>query len=172
MTKSRTDVLTTLLARSVSPAAFAGAVFVAIVALPNLAARGGESDPVSPVAISAALDGRVFGAYIVREDAAEGQQLGDKLAFGDGMFSSALCRQYNFSDAPYWVRIEGEQIHFLVELNSPTDGTMLWKGTIRGDSLEGTMRWTKKRWYWTIDTEHKIHGNLENPVHNASNSVD
>ena len=49
----------------------------------------------------------------------------------------------------------------LAELTSPTDGKMVWKGTIRGDTLEGTMRWTKKRWYWTIDTEHKIRGRLD-----------
>lgn len=87
--------------------------------------------------------------------------LGDVLTFSNGIFSSEICKRYNFKGAPYWVRVEGDQVHFLAELTSPTDGRMLWKGTIRGGILKGTMRWTKKRWYWTIDTEHKISGKLE-----------
>ena len=73
-----------------------------------------------------------------------------------------MCRRFNFGEAPYWVREENGRIHFLAELTSPTDGTMVWKGTVRGDTLEGTMRWIKKRWYWTIDTAHRIRGKLEN----------
>lgn len=107
------------------------------------------------------LDGLMFSARIVREGGEEGKQIADELTFRDGMFSSEICKRYNFSDAPYWVRLEGEKLYFLAELNSPTDGTMVWKGSINGNTLEGTMRWTKKRWYWTVDTEHRIRGNLE-----------
>ena len=118
----------------------------------------------SSMAAAGALDGREYSARIVRSEAdGDGKKppLGDKLTFKDGKFSSEVCRRFNFVEAPYWVREENGQIHFLAELTSPTDGTMVWKGSIRGDALEGTMRWTKKRWYWTIDTEHKIRGKLE-----------
>jgi len=110
------------------------------------------------------LDGRLYSAGIVRNDTDDDgkRPLEDELTFRDGKFSSAVCRRYNFREAPYWVRMENGQIHFLVELTSPTDGTMVWKGTVRGDTLDGTMRWTKKRWYWTIDTEHRIRGKLAN----------
>jgi hypothetical protein len=120
--------------------------------IPKAAANGGL------------LDGRQFKAGIIRADAEnDGKQptLGDELIFSNGKFSSAVCKRYNFAEAPYWVRVEGDQVHFLAELTSPTDGKMVWKGTVRGDTLEGTMRWTKERWYWTIDTEHKIRGTRE-----------
>jgi len=38
---------------------------------------------------------------------------------------------------------------------------MVWKGTVSGDKLDGTMRWTRTRWYWTIDVEHKIQGQVD-----------
>lgn len=110
------------------------------------------------------LDGRRFKAGIVRIDENQGEKskpLGDQLSFRNGMFSSEICKRYNFKEAPYWIRIDGEKTHFRAELYSPTDGKMLWKGTIQGNTLEGAMRWIKKRWYWTIDTEHKIRGELE-----------
>jgi hypothetical protein len=132
---------------------------------PGPGLRAGEPEAESAVVVAAALDGRTFDARIVRanssEDSTQSDQIGDRLVFSDGMFASAVCRRYNFADAPYWVRVEGDRIHFLAEMTSPTDGTMRWKGTIQGDTLEGTMRWTKKRWYWTIDTEHQIRGKLD-----------
>jgi len=124
----------------------------------------GEAKIATSVASAGPLDGRQFSAGIVRDDADEDEKerpLEDRLMFNDGKFSSVVCKRYNFTEAPYWVRVEGDRIHFLAELTSPTDGRMVWKGTIRGDILEGTMRWTKERWYWTIDAEHKIRGKLE-----------
>jgi len=154
------------------------ATFVATLLLIATAWSQSETNPgeatVTPsIANTSPLDGRQFSAGIVRSDAdEEGKKrpLGDKLFFSDGKFSSAVCRKYNFEEAPYWVRVEGDQVHFLAELTSPTDGRMLWKGTISGDTLVGTMRWTKKRWYWTIDTEHRIRGKLENGPSAASPS--
>lgn len=107
------------------------------------------------------LDGLSFSARIVRNGARDSEQIEDLLTFDDGMFTSAICKKYNFSEAPYWVRLEGGRVHFLAELNSPTDGTMVWEGTIQDNALEGTMRWTKKRWYWTINAEHRIQGKLK-----------
>ncbi len=107
------------------------------------------------------LDGLRFETRIVREGNDEGAEpLTDELLFQDGNFSSAVCKRYNFAAAPYWMRIDGDRVRFLAELTSPTDGTMLWTGTIKDDVLEGTMRWTKERWYWTIDAEHRIRGKL------------
>ena len=127
---------------------------------------GFSSSPTTglPASDVSPLDGRRFRAGIVRDDAdedAKAQPLEDKLLFENGKFSSVVCRRYNFAEAPYWVRVEGDRIHFMAELTSPTDGTMRWTGTIRGNQLTGTMRWTKRRWYWTIDTSHRIRGDLE-----------
>ena len=115
-----------------------------------------ETSAVNP------LDGMHFAAGIIREgdEQAQKRPLEDMLLFEDGNFSSVVCKRYNFESAPYWIRREGDRIHFLAELSSPTDGKMVWKGTIQEGKLSGTMRWTRKRWYWTIDAEHNIRGEL------------
>ena len=129
-------------------------------------AHGQDTAPpgqvLSDAAESAPLDGLEFSARIVREgneDSAD-KPLGDTLTFDHGEFSSAICKRFNFTPAPYWIRSEGETLHFMAELNSPTDGRMIWKGTISDGKLEGTMRWIRKRWYWTIDARHNLQGEL------------
>jgi hypothetical protein len=154
-------------------ATFVAALLSATTAWSQSSIVSSEAKTTPPVAHAGPIDGRQYSASIVRDDADEDEEsrpLVDRLIFSDGMFSSEICTQYNFTEAPYWTRMEGDQVHFLVELTSPTDGTMLWKGIIRGDTLEGTMRWTKKRWYWTIDTEHKIRGRLDKGLSAASAS--
>ena len=108
------------------------------------------------------LDGQRFKVRIVRATNDEVKQggLGDVLIFRKGKFSSAICKKYNFKEAPYWVRSEHGKMHFFAELNSPTDGRMVWTGTVEKGVLLGTMHWTKKRWYWTIDANHRIRGAL------------
>jgi hypothetical protein len=144
------------------------ATFLAAFLLPAIASAQSSTNPneaktVSPAVRIRPLDGRQFNVHIVRDGAnkdGKNRGLGDQLMFNHGKFSSAICKKFNFAEAPYWVRMEGDQVYFLAELTSPTDGTMRWKGAIRGDTLVGTMRWTKTRWYWKIDTEHKISGKL------------
>ena len=116
------------------------------------------------------LDGLQFKAGIVKSEDGSGNSLEDTLVFSDGNFSSVVCKRYNFSAAPYWIRTEGKRIHFLAELTSPTDGTMVWKGTVADGELRGTMRWTKKRWYWTIDAEHLIQGKVDTEAQSVSAS--
>jgi hypothetical protein len=115
----------------------------------------------SALSVTEPLDGMVFSAGIVRSGAPPDAPLEDVLEFRDGMFSSVMCRRYNFSDAPYWVRKDGEAIRFLAELNSPTDGRMVWQGSVVGGVMTGTMHWTRERWYWTVDVEHSITGRLQ-----------
>jgi len=150
------------------------ALVLAAAALPEASAAGG-ADASGPATAAGPLDGRRFRAGIVRaEDGRRDDDapLLDRLIFDNGAFSSEICRRYNFRDAPYWVRREGEQIHFLVTLESPTDGVMVWQGTVRDDALEGTMRWTKRRWYWTIEAEHRIRGTLETGSGGAAPGTD
>ncbi len=148
----------------------------AVLVLPapawSQSSNGPGKTATSPTAANAySLDGQVFNARIVRDGAkndAKNRGLGDILSFSNGKFSSEICRHYNFEDAPYWIRVEGNQTHFFVELKSPTDGTMRWQGTIRDGTLEGTMRWKRERWYWTIDATHKIRGKLQKALSAAS----
>ena len=145
-------------ARSAVTAGIMAATLGLWFAPPVHAAESGRNPKIDA---AVPLDGQSFAASIVRSTVTEqSRELEDKLSFSAGMFSSALCRTFNFADAPYYIRREGDQVHFVAEMSSPTDGKMVWKGTIRSGTLEGTMRWTKERWYWTIDTEHKFRGTL------------
>ncbi len=127
-------------------------------------------DTLAARAQSGPLDGLRFKVGIVKEGAEDENPLDDTLTFDGGNFSSAICERFSFAAAPYWTRREGDTVRFLAELESPTDGRMVWNGTIAGDGLEGTMRWTRTRWYWTIDAEHRIRGTLETPVQTGSNA--
>lgn len=143
---------------------FAVSFFVLLATLPQLASSQDdarlETFAVNP------LDGMQFVAGIVGDgdEQAQKRPLEDKLLFEDGNFTSLVCKRYNFKSAPYWIRREGDRIHFLAELSSPTDGKMVWKGTIHDGKLSGTMRWTRERWYWTIDAKHTIRGELSNSI--------
>lgn len=110
----------------------------------------------------APLDGLEFDAGIVRQgdSAAPAEPLLDRLFFANGMFSSKICERYGFVPGAYWVRGTPEMIEFSAVLHSPTDGVMEWKGTVTGGKLDGTMRWTRERWYWTIEAEHRISGQI------------
>ena len=134
------------------------------------AERSSEPGAQSGTSKAGLLDGLQFKAGIVKAEDGSGNALEDTLTFRNGEFSSAICKRYNFAASPYWVRTEGETVHFLAELNSPTDGKMVWKGTITGDKLIGTMHWTKKRWYWTVDVEHRIEGEVDISAQSASAS--
>jgi hypothetical protein len=115
-----------------------------------------QSMPLAP------LDGLEFSAGIVRhgEGAGAAEPLLDQLFFAKGMFSSKICERYGFAPGAYWVRGTTDVIEFTAVLHSPTDGTMEWKGTVKDGRLDGTMRWTRERWYWTIEAEHRISGEL------------
>jgi hypothetical protein len=108
----------------------------------------------------APLDGFVFEASIVRRDgdAPAAEPLIDRLSFAGGRFSSRICERYGFVPGAYWVRGEPGAIQFHAVLHSPPDGTMEGTGAVTGNKPDGTMRWTRPRWYWTIRAEHRIAG--------------
>jgi len=101
------------------------------------------------------LDGRTF-----RVEAFEkGKKVfDDRLVFKDGTFFSEGCRKFGFGESPYYVRMEGDQIQFLAETVSPTHGTMVWKGTVNRNQIDGRFRWTKERWYWTVRRNFDVKG--------------
>lgn len=118
-------------------------------------------DPVHGSSL-AILDGNVFEAKIVREDGtpAADAPLIDRLEFDNGFFVSEICTRYDFAPAQYWVRSDSGAIRFYAEMRSPTSGVMIWTGAVHNGELEGTMHWTRKRWYRTIIAEHRIAGKL------------
>jgi hypothetical protein len=86
----------------------------------------------------------------------------DLFVFHEGMFASKECeKRCGYPEAPYWVRLEGDDVRFKSEaVCLKSDATMAWEGTVRGDEIEGTIIWTSRRWYWTIEKEFWFKGKL------------
>ncbi len=107
------------------------------------------------------LDGKVF---VVDYGPSGKPSLGeDVFSFSDGLFTSTGCQRYGFSAAPYWLRVEGEQVLFRAELVSPEAGVMLMTGTISDDAIEAASIWTRERWYRTVRLESWYRGALAAP---------
>lgn len=100
---------------------------------------------------AAELDGKTFHGEIVNE---KGEvRTPDVVSFRQGKFHSVTCERFGFGAMPYWVRTEGDTIHFLAESAHPDNGSMRFKGTIRAGRAEWKAVWTKERWYWSIRRE-------------------
>jgi hypothetical protein len=118
----------------------------AVVALAFLAVR----------AVAAGLDGKTFHGEIVDDKGVV--RANDVVTFKDGIFHSVNCERFGFGQAPYWMRVEGDAVHFLVEMTHPDNGMMLFKGAVRGNRAEWSAVWTKKRWYWSIRRDIRFQG--------------
>jgi len=88
-------------------------------------------------ASSTALDGRNFDGIVLKCGETSGDA--DTLSFKGGRFRSSACDPYGYGDGAYTATQSGETIAFEAETESPQYGKLLWKGTVRGPRLDGTM---------------------------------
>lgn len=146
-----------------SPTSLA-AIVLALLSLTAVGAdagRGAEKPAASRSAAPPAspLDGKTF----VTQAGEKGKQASNKdtLVFRDGRFLSEGCNPWGFGDAPYQATVDGDAVRFHAETHSPTHGTMVWDGIVRGDAIEATNVWTRKRWYWSIKKEYWYKGHRE-----------
>jgi hypothetical protein len=88
----------------------------------------------------------------------------DLLEFRDGKFISQECeRKCGYTDGIYWVRSDPDSDGIQVMSETPclkSDATIVWRGTVKGDEIEGVFTWTSRRWYWTIEKEFWFNGKL------------
>jgi hypothetical protein len=95
------------------------------------------------------------------EEGKEASHHNDYLIFRDGMFVSSDCGELlDFRESTYSATTQGDGIRFRAQSTSPTHGTMIWDGTVRGNVMDATARWIDKRWYWTIDRMYWFKGHL------------
>ncbi len=104
------------------------------------------------------LDGKKFNG-VTGEKGKKGHHE-DTLSFSNGMFTSSACLSYGFASGPYTVSVEGDHLTFRAETISPKLGKMQWQGTLKGDTLQVTYNWTKKRWLWTTFRQYWFKGHL------------
>jgi hypothetical protein len=108
------------------------------------------------VAEGGSLDGKSFAGTFTEKGKAKGDA--DTLVFKDGKFRSTACDAYGFSEASYKAAAKDGATSFEVTTESPKEGTMKWKGTVRGGRIEGTAVWMKKG---QADINYTFHGELK-----------
>ncbi len=104
----------------------------------------------------APLDGRAF----VADAGPKGQaadEKGDVITFAGGRFHSAICDQYGYSKAAYRASPAGDAIRFEAETTSEKDGRLVWKGEVKGDTIEGTFVHYRKGWFLNPNPEPQEH---------------
>jgi hypothetical protein len=82
------------------------------------------------------LDGKTFQGEVKDKGKAHGDK--DTFIFSDGKFRSTACDAYGYDSGTYKATQQGDAWAFEAQTHSKKWGTMTWKGTIKGDSIEGT----------------------------------
>jgi hypothetical protein len=87
-------------------------------------------------ATSALLDGKVFAGEVGKK----GEEKSDKdtFDFKTGTFVSTACVAYGFKESPYEAKNADGVIEFMASPMNDKGEKMLWKGAVKGDSIEGT----------------------------------
>jgi hypothetical protein len=103
------------------------------------------SAPAAAFAQSATLDGRAFVADAGEKGKAADEK-GDVITFQGGRFHSSACDQFGYGKGAYRAAASGGAIAFESETTSEKDGRLVWRGTVRGDAIEGTFTHYRKGW--------------------------
>ncbi|MDL1861212.1 hypothetical protein FBR04_09305 [Betaproteobacteria bacterium PRO7] len=92
---------------------------------------------VAPAAHAASpLDGKVF-VVDLGPKGKPANEKDDVLTFGDGRFHSKFCDKYGFGTGAYAATADGGAIVFTTETVSESDGRLVWRGRIEGETIEG-----------------------------------
>ena len=94
---------------------------------------------------TATLDGKAFVAD-AGEKGKPADEKNDVITFAGGKFHSAACDQYGYTAGEYKYSAAGNAIAFEAQTQSEKDGRLVWKGTVRGDEIEGTFVHYRKGW--------------------------
>jgi len=139
--------------RGVHPTAILAALALAAAS----PVRGDDADAAAKA--HGRLDGmRFVGAFAPESAPADVKQ--DILFFGDGHFWSDNCVPCGFAPGVYWLRLDGDAIHFRGVMESPERGRFTYVGVIRAGHLSATINWRRERWYWSIDRNFRFEGTL------------
>ena len=100
------------------------------------------------------LDGKVF--VTTEGDPGKPANLDSVVTFGDGKFHNKACDQWGYGKGDVKAVREGDAIRFEAETRSDKYGTrQLWKGTVKGDSIEGTKTMYPKPGFFSPNPEPK-----------------
>lgn len=109
------------------------------------------------------LDGKVFIADAGEKGKAADEK-SDVITFSEGKFHSSLCDQYGYGKGDYKTTALADTLVFDVETSSAKDGRLVWKGTVRGDKIEGTFMHYRKGGFFNSNpapVEHWFKGTIK-----------
>lgn len=89
------------------------------------------------------LDGKSF-TVITLPNGNPAEAMLEKITFANGRFDNNNCHLWGFGDGEYTATAMGDSIVFNATTNSPKEGTMVWNGTVKGETLSGKMTWSKQ----------------------------
>jgi hypothetical protein len=90
------------------------------------------------------LDGRVFVGE--SREIHIGAAKNDEIKFVNGEVYAILWEGKDFKAGAYTAAYEKDAIVFEAETISPKQGTIKWRGIVRGDAIEVNYQWRKKGW--------------------------
>ncbi|MEO8104445.1 MAG: hypothetical protein ABI790_18170 [Betaproteobacteria bacterium] len=120
--------------------------------------------PAAPIAAqTGSLDGKIFVAD-AGEKGKDADEKGDVITFKDGKFHSSSCDQFGYGKGDYKSSKQGDAIVFEAETKSDKDGRLVWKGSVRGDLIEGNFTHYRKGGFFNANPapiEHWFKGKLK-----------
>ena len=96
---------------------------------------------IAAPAFAILLEGKTFKGEMTKEGDKKPEP--DTFIFSGGTFRSTGCDTYGFKAAPYAVEKIENAMRFTSVATSEKEGTMTWKGVVRGKTVEGTAVWEK-----------------------------
>ncbi len=107
------------------------------------------------------LDGMSFAGAVGPDG--KPKDVADRFVFSNGTFVSKECElRCKYPARPYSVEKSDGNIAFSSKTKCPKkDATIVWRGTVSGDTIQGVATWTVRRWYWTFEKKFEFSGKLE-----------
>ena len=109
------------------------------------------------------LDGKTFIAEAGEKGKAADEK-NDVITFKDGKFHSSSCDQYGYGKGDYKSSLQGDAVTFEAETKSEKDGRLVWKGSIRGDLIDGSFTHYRKGGFFNANPapiEHWFKGKVK-----------
>lgn len=113
------------------------------------------------------LDGMVFEGMLGPDG--QPKDVSDTFVFEGGTFVSKECElRCDYPARPYTAARVGDAWQFESTTRCPyKDATIVWRGSVSGDRIEGMATWTIRRWYWTVTRDFAFEAQLQQSTASA-----
>ena len=117
---------------------YSGLLIIIIFLLTGFVFSCSATDTTGPL-----LDGKSF-TVITSPNGNPAESMLEKITFENGRCDNNNCHLWGFGDGNYSATAMGDSIIFNATTTSTKEGTMVWNGTVKGETLSGKMTWSKQ----------------------------